>query len=90
LHGGAAAVFGVSALGEAAALEAVAHVPSLDPVGHSSTIWTQAIAGRAAPARMHVDASVARDHAGARVAAALAAGRIIIADADAPDRMNPR
>ena len=57
----------------------------LDPLGHSSTVWMQDL-DPAKPLRhaMHVDVSVAREHAEARVAAAMAAGGRMIDDSNAP------
>ena len=58
---------------------------AIDPLGHGSTVWMQEL-DEAKPLRhaMHVDVSVAREHARARVAAALAAGGRIIDDSEAP------
>jgi len=58
---------------------------AIDPLGHGSTVWMQEL-DAAKPLRhaMHVDVSVAREHAGARVAAALTAGGRIVDDSDAP------
>jgi 4a-hydroxytetrahydrobiopterin dehydratase len=58
---------------------------AVDPLGHGSTVWMQEL-DAAKPLRhaMHVDVSVAREHAEARVAAALAAGGRIVDDTDAP------
>ena len=58
---------------------------AVDPLGHGSTVWMQEL-DAAKPLRhaMHVDVSVAREHAEARVAAALAAGGRIVDDSDAP------
>jgi 4a-hydroxytetrahydrobiopterin dehydratase len=58
---------------------------AIDPLGHGSTIWMQEL-DAAKPLRhaMHVDVSVAREHAEVRLAAALAAGGRIVDDADAP------
>ena len=58
---------------------------AIDPLGHGSTVWMQEL-DAAKPLRhaMHVDVSVAREHAEARVAAALAAGGRIVDEADAP------
>jgi len=57
-----------------------------DPLGHGSTVWMQDL-DPAKPLRhaMHVDVSVAREHAEARVAAALAAGGRIADDSHAPE-----
>lgn len=59
---------------------------AVDPLGHGSTVWMQELAPDK-PLRhaMHVDVSVAREHAESRVAAALAAGGRIVHDGDAPD-----
>jgi 4a-hydroxytetrahydrobiopterin dehydratase len=56
-----------------------------DPLGHGSTVWMQELAPDK-PLRhaMHVDVSVASEHAEAWVAAALAAGGRIVDDAEAP------
>ena len=58
---------------------------AVDPLGHGSTVWMQEL-DPDKPLRhaMHVDVSVAREHAEARVAAALGAGGRIIDDSDAP------
>jgi 4a-hydroxytetrahydrobiopterin dehydratase len=58
---------------------------AVDPLGHGSTVWMQEL-DPARPLRhaMHVDVSVAREQAEARVAAALEAGGRIVHDADAP------
>jgi 4a-hydroxytetrahydrobiopterin dehydratase len=57
----------------------------VDPLGHGSTVWVQEL-DPAKPLRhaMHVDVSVAREHAEARLAAALAAGGRIVDGANAP------
>jgi 4a-hydroxytetrahydrobiopterin dehydratase len=59
---------------------------AVDPLGHGSTVWMQPL-NPSKPLRhaMHVDVSVAREHADARVAAALAAGGSLVDDADAPE-----
>ena len=58
---------------------------AIDPLGHGSTIWMQELnADKPLPHAMHVDVSVAREHAEARMAAAVAAGGRIVDDADAP------
>jgi 4a-hydroxytetrahydrobiopterin dehydratase len=58
---------------------------ALDPLGNGSTVWMQDL-DPAKPLRhaMHVDVSVAREHAEARLAAALAAGGRIVDDSNAP------
>jgi 4a-hydroxytetrahydrobiopterin dehydratase len=57
----------------------------VDPLGHGSTVWMQEL-DSARPLRhaMHVDVSVAREHAAKRLAAALAAGGRIVDDSEAP------
>ena len=59
---------------------------AVDPLGHGSTVWMQDL-DPAKPLRhaMHVDVSVAREHAEARVAAAVAAGGRVVHDGDAPE-----
>ncbi|HEY7225498.1 MAG TPA: VOC family protein [Micromonosporaceae bacterium] len=58
---------------------------AVDPLGHGSTVWMQDL-DPAKPLRhaMHVDVSVAREHAENRVAAALTAGGRVVDDSDAP------
>ena len=58
---------------------------AVDPLGHSTTVWMQEL-DEAKPLRhaMHVDVSVAREHAEERLAAALAAGGRIVDDSEAP------
>ena len=58
---------------------------AIDPLGHGSTVWMQEL-DPAKPLRhaMHVDVSVAREQAEARLAAALAAGGRIVDDTEAP------
>lgn len=57
----------------------------LDPNGQSSTVWMQDL-DPAKPLRhaMHVDVSVAREHAEARMQAAVAAGGTVVEDGGAP------
>jgi 4a-hydroxytetrahydrobiopterin dehydratase len=64
---------------------ALAEDNAIDPLGHGSTVWMQELDPQK-PLRhaMHVDVSVAHEHAEARVAAALAAGGRIVDDAEAP------
>jgi 4a-hydroxytetrahydrobiopterin dehydratase len=58
---------------------------AIDPLGHSSTVWMQELSpDKALRHAMHVDVSIAREQAEARVAAALAAGGRLIDDSDAP------
>ena len=58
---------------------------TVDPLGHGSTVWMQEL-DEAKPLRhaMHVDVSVAREHAEARLAAALAAGGRLVDASEAP------
>jgi 4a-hydroxytetrahydrobiopterin dehydratase len=57
----------------------------IDPLGHGSTVWMQDLdPGRPLRHAMHIDVSVAREHAGRRLAAALAAGGRVIDDSEAP------
>lgn len=58
---------------------------AVDPHGRGPTVWMQDL-DPAKPLRhaMHVDVSVAREHAEARLAAALAAGGRIVDDSEAP------
>lgn len=54
---------------------------AVDPLGHGSTVWMQELdATRALRHAMHVDVSVAREHATERVAAAIAAGGRLVVD----------
>jgi 4a-hydroxytetrahydrobiopterin dehydratase len=57
----------------------------IDPLGQGSTVWMQDL-DPDKPLRhaMHVDVSVARDHAEARLAAAVAAGGVVVDDSSAP------
>ena len=58
---------------------------AVDPLGHGSTVWMQELdPGKPLRHAMHIDVSVAREHAEGRLAAALAAGGRIVADAEAP------
>ncbi len=59
---------------------------AVDLLGHGSTVWMQELDG-ARPLRhaMHVDVSVAREQAEARLSAALAAGGRIVDDSAAPE-----
>lgn len=58
---------------------AMAEDNAVDPLGHGSTVWMQAL-DAAKPLRhaMHIDVSVAREHVESRVAAALAAGGRVV------------
>jgi 4a-hydroxytetrahydrobiopterin dehydratase len=57
----------------------------IDPLGQGSTVWMQDL-NPAKPLRhaMHIDVSVARDHAEARMQAAVAAGGRVVDDSEAP------
>lgn len=57
----------------------------VDPLGHGSTVWMQELP-EAKPLRhaMHIDVSVAREHAEARLTAAVAAGGRIVDASEAP------
>lgn len=57
----------------------------VDPLGHGSTVWMQDL-DPTKPLRhaMHVDVSVAREHAVRRLEAALAAGGRVVEESDAP------
>ena len=57
----------------------------IDPLGQGSTVWMQDLDPEK-PLRhaMHVDVSVARDHAEARMQAAVAAGGRVVDDSGAP------
>jgi len=58
---------------------------AVDPLGHGSTVWMQDLnSDRPLRHAMHVDVSVAREQAEARVVAALAAGGRVVDDTDAP------
>ena len=58
---------------------------AVDPLGHSSTVWMQELnESKALRHAMHIDVSVAREQAEARVAAALQAGGRIVDDSEAP------
>ena len=58
---------------------------AIDPLGHGSTVWMQELdPDKQLRHAMHVDVSVAREHAEARVAAALAAGGRIVDESEAP------
>ena len=58
---------------------------AIDPLGHGSTVWIQEIdPDKLLRHAMHIDVSIAREHAQARVAAALAAGGRIVDDSEAP------
>jgi 4a-hydroxytetrahydrobiopterin dehydratase len=55
------------------------HDNGVDPLGHGSTVWMQDLdPGKPLRHAMHVDVSVAREHAEARVASAVAAGGRVV------------
>jgi 4a-hydroxytetrahydrobiopterin dehydratase len=58
---------------------------AVDPLGHGSTVWMQEL-DESKPLRhaMHVDVSVAREHAEARLEAALAAGGRVVDESGDP------
>jgi 4a-hydroxytetrahydrobiopterin dehydratase len=57
-----------------------------DPLWHGTNVWFQEMdAPRPQRNRIHVDVSLPRDQAEARIAAALAAGGHLVSDAHAPD-----
>ena len=58
---------------------------AIDPLGHGSTVWMQELdPDKQLRHAMHVDVSVAHEHAEARVAAAIAAGGRIVDESEAP------
>lgn len=58
---------------------------AIDPLGNSSTVWMQKLnAEKPLRHAMHIDVSVPREHASSRVAAAVAAGGVIVDDSHAP------
>jgi 4a-hydroxytetrahydrobiopterin dehydratase len=58
---------------------------AVDPLGHGSTVWMQELdAAKSLRHAMHIDVSVAREHAQARLEAALAAGGRVVDDSGAP------
>ena len=64
---------------------ALDHDNGIDPLGHGSTFWMQDL-DPAKPLRhaMHIDVSVASEHAEARLAAALAAGGTVVHEFESP------
>lgn len=65
--------------------EALAPDNGLDPLGHGSTVWMQELPeGKSLRHAMHIDVSVPREHAEARLAAAVAAGGRIVDHSEAP------
>jgi 4a-hydroxytetrahydrobiopterin dehydratase len=65
--------------------QALADDNGCDPLGHGSTVWMQEL-DPAKPLRhaMHLDVSLAREQAEARLAAAVAAGGRVVDDSEAP------
>lgn len=58
---------------------------AVDPLGHGSTVWMQELdEGKSLRHAMHIDVSVAREQAKARLQAALAAGGRIVDESHAP------
>lgn len=58
---------------------------AVDPLGNSSTVWMQELdANKDLRHAMHLDVSVAKEHAESRVAAAIEAGGIVVDDSHAP------
>ena len=58
---------------------------AVDPLGHGSTVWMQELdEGKPLRHAMHIDVSVSREQAKARLQAALAAGGRIVDDSHAP------
>ena len=58
---------------------------AIDPLGQGSTVWMQDLdSNKSLRHAMHVDVSVARDHADARMQAAVAAGGRVVDDSGAP------
>jgi 4a-hydroxytetrahydrobiopterin dehydratase len=58
---------------------------AIDPLGHGSTVWSQELdEAKVLRHAMHVDVSLAREQAEARLAAAVAAGGRIVDDSSAP------
>ncbi|MEN9342419.1 MAG: hypothetical protein RIR24_6 [Actinomycetota bacterium] len=65
--------------------EPMADDNGIDPLGNSSTVWMQELdEGKALRHAMHLDVSVSRRHAEARVAAAIKAGGLVVDDSNAP------
>ncbi len=57
----------------------------IDPLGQGSTVWMQDLdPAKSLRHAMHVDVSVARDQAEARMRAAVAAGGTVVEDSEAP------
>lgn len=58
---------------------------AIDPLGNSSTVWMQELdEAKNLRHAMHIDVSVAREHAVARVEAAVSAGGVVVDDSHAP------
>jgi 4a-hydroxytetrahydrobiopterin dehydratase len=57
----------------------------IDPLGHGSTVWMQELpADKSLRHAMHIDVSVPREHAAARMEAAVAAGGRVVDESEAP------
>jgi 4a-hydroxytetrahydrobiopterin dehydratase len=58
---------------------------AVDPLGHGSTVWMQPLdEAKSLRHAMHIDVSVAREQAEARLTAAVAAGGRIVDESEAP------
>lgn len=58
---------------------------AIDPLGNSSTIWMQELdVKKSLKHAMHIDLSVSKEYAEARLAAALKAGGVVVDDSHAP------
>jgi len=65
--------------------DALAPDNGLDPLGHGSTAWMQDLPeNKALRHAMHIDVSVPREHAPARLEAAISAGGRMVDDSEAP------
>ena len=65
--------------------KSLAEANAMDPIGNSSTVWMQELdEGKPLRHAMHLDVSVSREHAEARVAAAIKAGGVIVDNSHAP------
>ncbi len=65
--------------------DALAPDNGIDPLGHGSTVWMQDLPeNKALRHAMHIDVSVPREHAPARLEAAISAGGRMVDDSEAP------
>lgn len=65
--------------------DALADDNAIDPLGHGSTVWMQELdQTKTLRHAMHIDVSVAREHATTRLQAAVAAGGRIVDESHAP------